>query len=77
MSLNTQIKNHTPISAFQLWPTDLVEFVLQDTGVQAELVEGVLLHRLNNGVHLCVVLGRQMGVVDVRRDELFAQHTSA
>lgn len=56
-------------------PSDLVEFVFQHAGIQAQLVKAALLHRLNYAVHLCVVFGRQVGEVDVRRDELFAQHT--
>lgn len=63
------------ISVYELPPhSDLVEFVLQHAGVQAQLAEAVLFHSLNDSVHLCVVLGGQMGKVDVRRDELFAQH---
>lgn len=57
-------------------PTHLVEFVLQHTGVQAQLAKAVLLHRLNDTIHLCIVLGRQVGEVDMRRDELSAEHTS-
>lgn len=52
----------------------LVEFILQHTGVQAQLSEAVLLHRLNDAVHLCIVLRGQVGEVDVRGDELSAQH---
>ena len=63
------------ISACQLSPPDLVEFVLQHAGVQAQLAEAVLLHRLNDAVHLSVVLSGQVGEVDVWRDELSAQHT--
>lgn len=58
-----------------LVPSDLVEFVLQQTGIQAELSEAVLLHRLNDTVHLSVALGGQVREVDVMRDELSAQHT--
>lgn len=57
------------------YDSDLVELVLQQAGVQAQLVEDVLLHRLNDAVHLSVVLCGQVREVDVRWDELFAQHT--
>lgn len=63
------------VSAFEVSPTDLVEFVLQHTGIQAQLAEGVLLHCLDDTIHFCVVLSRQVREVDVRWDELFAQHT--
>lgn len=74
----SEILNHNIlISACEPPTSDLVEFVLQHAGVQAQLAEAVLLHRLNDAVHLCVVLRGQVGEVDVRRDELSAQHTCA
>lgn len=54
--------------------SDLVELILQHTCIQAQLSEAVLFHRLDDAVHLCVVLGREVGEVDVRGDEFFAQH---
>lgn len=54
--------------------SDLVELILQHTCIQAQLSEAVLLHRLDDAVHLCVVLGGEVGEVDVRGDEFFAQH---
>lgn len=66
---------HILISACELSPSDLVEFILQQTGIQAQLAEAFLLHRLNDTVHLCVVHSGQVGKVNVRRDQLFAQFT--
>lgn len=54
--------------------SDLVEFILQHTCIQAQLSEVVFLHRLDDAVHLCIVLGRQVREVDVRGDEFSAQH---
>lgn len=69
------VNNHIHILACDLFPSDLVEFVLQHAGVQAQLTKAILLHSLNDAVHLCVVLSGQVGEVDVRRDELSAEHT--
>lgn len=49
------LNNH--ILACELFTSDLIEFVLQQTGVQAQLIEAFLLHCLNDAVHLCIVLG--------------------
>lgn len=54
--------------------SDLVELILQHTGIQVQLSKAVFLHRLDDAVHLCIVLRRQVWEVDVRGDELSAQH---
>lgn len=41
-------------------PSDLVELVLQHTRVQAQLSKVVFLHRLDDAIHLRIVLGRQV-----------------
>lgn len=51
----------------------LVEFILQDTRLQAQLGEAVFLYGLDDAVHLSVVRRSEVGQVDVRRDEVVAQ----
>lgn len=52
----------------------LVEFILQQAGIQAQLFEVPLLHRHDHPVHLVVVLGSEVGEVHVGWDEVMAQH---
>ena len=55
-------------------PAYLVEFVFQQAGVQTQLREARLPDCLDDPIHLSVVLAGQVGEVDVRGDERFAQH---
>lgn len=55
-------------------PLYLVELILQDTRVQAQLGKATLLHRLDDTVHLSVVYGGQLGEVHVWRNEVMTQH---
>lgn len=55
-------------------PLYLVELILQDTRVQAQLGKATLLHRLDDTVHLSVVYGGQLGEVHMWRNEVMTQH---
>lgn len=52
----------------------LVQLILQQTRVQAQLFEVPLFHRHDHPVHLIVVLGCQVGEVHVGWDEVVAEH---
>lgn len=53
--------------------TYLVEFILQETGLQTQLGKAVLLYRLDDAVHISVVRWGEVGKVHVRRNEIVTQ----
>lgn len=53
--------------------THLVEFILQDTGLQTQLDKAVFFYRLDDAVHLSIVGCGEMGKVHVRRNEVMTQ----